>query len=142
MQVDFYVMEDMGRVQALRELCLLLEKPYECGETIYIHTTTLDEAEQLDKLLWTYRDDRFLAHQIINNESNTSAPIEIGISRPDHHKGTLVNLTSEIPEFYQQFSRVIEPVFSEPAAQQASRDRFRQYRDQGCELKTHKMKVT
>jgi DNA polymerase-3 subunit chi len=71
-----------------------------------------------------------------------TAPIEIGIgSEPARMEGVLVNLTNQIPSFYQQFSRVIEIVFSDPAAQQAARDRFRQYREQGCELNTHKMKV-
>src|SRR3990167_1561489 len=142
MQVDFYVMENMGRMQALRELCLLLEKPYENGQQVYVHTATKDEAEQLDKLLWTYRDDSFLAHRICLDDTPPSAPIDIGIERnPIRHEGILVNLTSQIPEFYQQFNSVIEIVFSEPAAQQASRERFRLYREQGCKLNTHKIKV-
>ncbi|HTM62964.1 MAG TPA: DNA polymerase III subunit chi [Gammaproteobacteria bacterium] len=141
MQIDFYVMEKMGRMQALRELCLLLEKPYADGEKVYIHTGSKEAAEQLDKLLWTYRDDSFLAHEI-KETSETNAPILIGISEiPQQTSGVLVNLSTEIPSFYQQFNRVIEIVFEEPAVQQAARERFRQYREQGCELNTHKMKV-
>lgn len=142
MIVDFYVMEGSGRMQALRELCILLETPYETGQPVYVHTATQEDAEQLDKLLWTYRDDSFLAHQITTGVSEMTAPIEIGVAgEPTRKEGVLVNLTTQIPSFYQQFSRVIEIVFSDPAAQQAARDRFRQYREQGCELNTHKMKV-
>lgn len=146
MKVDFYVMENMGRMQALRELCLLLENPYETGTPVYIHTAAKDDAEQLDKLLWTYRDDSFLAHQIKEAGNENSSPIMIGIDdtpaqTPIQIDSVLVNLTTGIPAFYQQFGRIIEIVFSDPAAQQSARDRFRQYREKGCELNTHKLKV-
>lgn len=142
MKVDFYVMENMGRMQALRELCLLLETPYDAGQSVYIHTAVKDDAEQLDKLLWTYRDDSFLAHQIKEPGSQNTSPILIGIDdTPTQAEGVLVNLTTQIPAFYQEFERVIEIVFSDPAAQQSARDRFRQYREKGCELNTHKLKV-
>ena len=146
MKVDFYVMENMGRMQALRELCLLLETPYDAGQSVYIHTAGKDDAEQLDKLLWTYRDDSFLAHQIKEPGSDNTAPILIGMDdtpsqTPSKIESVLVNLTTQIPAFYKQFGRVIEIVFGDPAGQQSARDRFRQYREKGCELNTHKMKV-
>src|SRR3990167_9897442 len=139
MKVDFYVMENMGRMQALRDLCLLLEAPYADGQRIYVHTAGKEEAEQLDKLLWTYRDDSFLAHQIKAAGEDNDAPIIIGINdTPTKTEGVLVNLTNQIPPFYQKFSRMIEVVFSDPAAQQAARERFRQYLEAGLELNTHK----
>lgn len=142
MIVDFYVMEGASRTQAWRELCLLLEAPYAADQPVYVRTASADDAKQLDELLWTYRDDSFLAHQITAQANAALAPIEIGVSdAPIRKTGVMVNLTKEIPDFYQEFNRVIEIVFDEPLVQQQARERFRQYREQGCELNTHKIKV-
>ncbi len=141
MIIDFYVMEGAGRMQAWRELCLLLEVPYAAQQPVYVHAATTDDAEQLDQLLWTYRDDSFLAHQISATTNTELAPIEIGTSTPLRKEGILVNLSKQIPDFYRDFNRIIEIVFDEPVVQQAARERFRQYREQGCELNTHKIKV-
>jgi DNA polymerase-3 subunit chi len=142
MKVDFYVIETANRTQALRELCLLLEAPYAEKQPIHIHVASDHEAEQLDKLMWTYRDDSFLAHQIITAENDAAAPIQISTQTPPFGtQQVLVNLSNEIPAFYTQFTRVIELVYTNPTVQQAARDRFKSYREQGCELNTHKMKV-
>jgi DNA polymerase-3 subunit chi len=143
MKVDFYVMDDAGRMQALRELCLLLEPFYAAKQPVYLQVASSHDAEQLDKLLWTYRDDSFLAHQIVSTTNLGKALIEIGTQdeTPEGNNAVLVNLTTTIPGSYQQYSRVIEIVYSDPAVQQAARDRFRCYREQGSELNTHKMKV-
>jgi DNA polymerase-3 subunit chi len=142
MTVDFYVLEDAPEQQALHQLCLLLEVPYADKQHIFIHTASNDEAVQLDNLLWTYRDDSFMAHDIASENNAVKAPVEISTLQPSsEHRGVLVNLTRSVPHFYQQFNRVIEIVFAEPSVQQAARERFRQYREQGCDLHTHKMKV-
>lgn len=140
MQVDFYVMEDGERMQALRELCLLLEAPYAAKESVFIYTNSTKESEQLDKLLWTYREDSFLAHEIQDNDS-FAAPIQISHTAPVNTGSVLVNLSHSIPAFYPQFKRIIEMVYNDAAAQQSARERFRQYREQGLTLNTHKMKV-
>ena len=51
MKVDFYVIENASRVQALRELCLLLEAPYAEKKAIHIHVASEHDADQLDKLI-------------------------------------------------------------------------------------------
>lgn len=139
MQIDFYVIENANRMQAMRELCLLLEKAYAEHQSVYVHVPTTGEAEQLDQLLWTYRDDNFLAHNLV---SEGDAPIQIGTEPPTSHIHTLVNLTDAIPAFYTQFQRIIEIVYQEPTIQNAARERFRQYREQGQPLQTYKMKVS
>ncbi len=142
MNVDFYVMENAGRMQALRELCLLLEAPYNAKESIYIYTAETNDDEHLDKLLWTYRDDSFLAHQLVAENADNTSPILIGSETPAAaQNNVLVNLSGTLPVFYRQFKRIIELVFADPSVQQAARERFRQYREQGCDIQTHKMKV-
>lgn len=139
MQIDFYVIENGSRLQALRELCILLEKSYSEHQSVYIHVPTTSDADMLDKLMWTYREDNFLAHNLV---SEGDAPIQIGIEPPATPVHTLVNLTDTIPAFYTQFQRVIEMVYQDPTVQNAGRERFRQYREHGQTLQTYKMKAS
>lgn len=149
MKVDFYVLENATRLQAMRELGVILEKlvndigwvstQNQTQPSIYVHTSSPNESEQLDQFLWTYRDDSFLPHNQVNAGE---APIMIGHENPPTNATTLVNLTNQIPGFYKQFQQVIELVFGDAATQQAARERFKQYREAGLELNTHKMKVS
>lgn len=139
MQIDFYVMDDASRMQAWRQLCMLLEAPYALQQPVFVHVDTMEEANQLDKLLWTYRDDSFLAHEIAHEAS--TAPILIGMQTPASAAGVLVNLTGQVPASLRQFQRIIELVFADPVVQQNARQRYRHYREQGLELNTHKIKV-
>lgn len=140
MKVDFFVLEDATRLQALRELCLIVEKSYQAKETVYIHANSQEEAELIDKLLWTTREESFVPHSMSEEDA---APILLGWTTPAKYSThTLVNLTANIPAFYQQFERVIEMVYQDATIQQAARDRFRRYRESGQDLQTHKMKVS
>jgi len=140
MKIEFFVLENASRLQALRELCLLMEKSYQAAESVYIHVNSPEEAELLDRLLWTYHDESFLPHSM---KAEDAAPIMIGYTTPaTTSTHTLVNMTAGIPAFYQQFQRVIEMVYQDTAIQQAARERFRQYREAGQNLQTHKIKVS
>lgn len=138
MKIEFLVLENATRLPALRELCVQLEKSYQNKETVYIHVNSAEEAEFMDKLLWTYRDESFLPH---SQDACDQAPITIGFQSPAAAH-TLVNLTAAVTDFYLQYQRVLEVVYQDAAVQQAARERFRQYREAGQELVTHKMKVS
>jgi len=139
MKVDFYVLENASQQEAWRYACQLIERIYADEPSIYVHTASQQEAERMDALMWTYQDQSFLPHEIIDEANNCLSPIQIGYQlAPKTKNQTLVNLTPQIPGFYQQFSHIIEIVFSDPSVQQLARERFRQYREAGCELNTHK----
>lgn len=138
MKIEFLVLENATRLPALRELCQQLEKSYENKESVYIHVNSAEEAEFIDKLLWTYRDESFVPHSL---NADDKSPITIGYQAAVAAH-TLVNLTAGVPAFYLQYQRVLEVVYQDAAVQQAARERFRQYREAGQELVTHKMKVS
>ena len=141
MQIDFFVIDSNSKMQALQRLCLLLEQPYTDQQTIYINAATKEDAELIDNLLWIYREDSFLAHELIENASN-STPIAIGVNpEPGNTRDILVNLQTDIPEHINTFSRIIEVVFKDPAIEELARERYRKYREQGHELTTHKLKA-
>ena len=57
--------------------CRLVEKGYKQGtSSIYIHCNNEEEANEIDALLWTFRQESFVPHSLISKENGS--PIEIG----------------------------------------------------------------
>jgi len=55
------------------------EKAWRLDNTVYIHAGSRADAEQLDKLLWTFRDGSFVPHGLAGrNDGTESSPIMIG----------------------------------------------------------------
>lgn len=142
MKVDFYVLE-ANRQKSLFFACRLIEKAYAEEQKVFIYTHSAEEAEQMDNVLWTYREDSFLPHNMYDPSDVFPPPIQIGFADevPAQQQDILINLNKTIPPFYHQFKRVIEIVFSDPLMQQLARERYKYYRDQGYELSTHKLKA-
>jgi DNA polymerase-3 subunit chi len=150
--INFYVLESDSGQKSLHFACQLLEKGYVKQQQIYVHTQSQEEAARFDALLWTYRDNSFLPHllysfadsEVIQKEEiKNTLPILIGFNDkpPMHYQDTLFNLSAEIPTFYKQFKQVIEIVFLDPVVQQLARLRYKHYRNQTCEMTTHKLKA-
>lgn len=141
-KVDFYILEAASGQKSLLFACQLIEKFYGEQKQVFVHTASREEAERFNTLLWTYRDDSFVPHQIYQENHDTPPPIQIGLgSGPAKAGDVLVNLSQQIPAYYQQFSHVIEIVFSDPHVQQLARERYKQYRDQGGDMNTIKLKA-
>jgi DNA polymerase-3 subunit chi len=140
--IDFYVIEQASSEQSLLFACKLIEKAYTDKQVIYIHTESIEAAEYMDDLLWSFRDDSFLPHTLVDTKHNDLPPILIGYEQaPETHQSVLVNLAKQVPEFYNQYQRIIEIVFSDPDVQQLARERYKHYRDQGHDIHTHKLKA-
>lgn len=143
MKVDFYVLEAASGQKSLFFACKLIEKLHGEQKRVYIHTRGKDEAERFDALLWTYREDSFLPHNLYQEGvADPHPPLQIGYGpAPTTHRDTLINLDFALPAFFTQFTHVIEIVFSDPHVQQLARERFKQYREHGCEIHTIKLKA-
>ncbi len=142
MLIDFYILDAASKQKALLFACQLLEKLYQSKQRIYLHTDALDDAEKLDALLWTYREDSFLPHQLFVADAKSRAPILIGYeiaNIPAHD--ILFNLSSAVPTFYRDAKHIIELVFADNTQQQLARERYKYYRDQGLTLNTHQIKA-
>ncbi len=141
-KVDFFVLETESAQKSWFFACGLVEKYYAAQQKIYLHTETAAEAERLDALLWTFKEDSFLPHTIYQAGEVNPPAIQIGYqeSVPSHHD-VLINLCTTVPSFAKQFEHIIEIVFTEPLVQQLARERYRHYRDSGFTLNTHKLKA-
>lgn len=139
-KIDFYILPDACANARLQFACRLVEKAYKQKQTVYIHAQDRAMAHELDEMLWTYRDDSFLPHNLYGDGPEPAPPIQIGFDAvPEKPRGILINLNSNIPAFHPQFARVFELIINETAAQEAGRERYRFYRSQNYEMNTHKL---
>lgn len=136
-RVDFYILDTNGAAGWLNFVCRLTEKAYGTLEAIYAHTGSAALAQQLDEMLWTFRQGSFIPHEILS-DAPPRAPVRIGTPEHSPESGDLlINLTGQVPAFAEQFDRIAEVVDADPARRAAGRELFRQYRDMGLEPVTH-----
>lgn len=134
-KVEFYLHETKGQ-NTLLFACRLLEKLYHQALRIHVQLEDQDKLSQLDRLLWTFNDISFLPHDL----ENEAAPIFLSLKNPASRFDILMNLSSQFPTHFADFSKVIEFVLPDPTMQQLARTKYRQYRNANCELTTYKIK--
>jgi DNA polymerase III subunit chi len=137
-QIDFYVLPDSTpRGRALFS-CKLAEKAFGLGHRSYVHLPSETEARELDSLMWTFRDRSFLPHCLAGEDAQT--PVHLGFGQqPDDDFHLLINLSSEIPNFFSRFERVAEVVDADEQIRAQGREHFRFYKDRGYPLETHRL---
>jgi DNA polymerase-3 subunit chi len=144
-QIDFYILHhSQTKMQETeRFVCQLVDKIWHQGYRVYIHTDSLPRAKLLDEILWTFKQDSFIPHDIYHAEEDIdmmSVPVWIGFNeKMGEHTDVLINLTTGIPTLTTSFQRIAEIVEDTPNARQAGRDRYRFYRDKAYTLKTHEI---
>ncbi len=141
-RVDFYLLTNNDNHARWLLTCRLLEKAYSRGHCVFVYCDNQRDAETIDELLWTFKDNSFIPHNLQGEGPEPPPPIQIGYrDEPRGFNDILVNLASEIPAFYPRFRRVIEIVMNDEAAKELSRSRYREYRAKQCELQTHEINV-
>lgn len=139
-KIDFYILADNAPEARFQLTCRLIEKAYKNQNRIYIHTDNQRDAHHIDELLWTYREDSFLPHNIYGEGPDPAPPIQIGFAAtPEKHRDILINLTSHIPEFHAQFARVLELIPNDEVIQAIARENYKIYRAKNYNITTHKL---
>ena len=142
LKIDFYILSEGDANTHFLFACRLIEKAYRNQHRIYIHTGNLADAHRLDEMLWTYRDDSFLPHNLYGDGPEPAPPIQIGTDIvPDKHRDILINLSYPVPAFFTQFKRILEIVPNDVELQTLSRENYRIYRSQGYDITTHKLQT-
>ncbi len=139
-RVDFYVLKsDTGSRHGIA--CRLVEKVNDQGRRIYIHTGSQAEAEHLNRLLWTFRENSFIPHGIVGLVDQAVTPVLLGHGpAPEQEQDVLINLAPEVPEFFSRFSRLAEIIDSDQQVKESGRQRYRFYKERGYPLDTHELK--
>ena len=143
-KVDFYILEGAGSSRPDLFACRLLEKIYLKGHRCYVYQPETKQAEQLDQLLWSFREGSFIPHQQWK-ESQKGDPARLNIISiggdvpPIQDDDVLLNMGLYVPRFFSRFHRLVEIVGTNPQQKEASRKRYRFYRDRGYPLESHKI---
>lgn len=139
-RVDFYVLSQEMPDARQRFACRLAEKAAEQGNRVYLHTASLGDAQRLDDLLWTFNERGFLPHELSSGEGPTHPKVMVLVGNgaaPAGHRDLLINLTDALPAELDSYARIAEIVDPDPGRKQLSRDRYKTYREHGCELESH-----
>ena len=135
-RVDFYVLPPADTADQFA--CVMAQKAWQQGHSIYLHATSSEQAARMDDLLWTFRDISFLPHQRADGQISVEVPVTIGWE-PGHagQQDVLINLSDTIPQQAENFSRIIEIVSGNETERDIARHRYRDYRQRGYELHNH-----
>ncbi|WP_049629591.1 DNA polymerase III subunit chi [Cellvibrio sp. pealriver] len=137
-QVDFYILPETTSDARWLFACRLTDKAHRMGMRVLVAMDTEAEARQFDELLWTFKPESFIPHQLIN--SGKPSPVEITYNaEAGDHQGLLLNLSKTIPTYFSRFARLAEVVIQEPAMLAASRERFSFYKSRGYPIETRKL---
>ncbi len=143
-EISFYVLATESTRERHLFACKLIEKAYRSGSFPYALTDTLEQSQLIDDLLWTFRAGSFIPHQIYTGElpaiENT---VLIGSSPPpEHWHKTVINLSSQCPQNFQQAERILEILDNSEETKAWGRQRYRQYQHAGIMPVTHKISHT
>lgn len=143
-RVDFYIVNGSGPEEPLRVACRLAEKAWRQGNRVCVQLADADALRQLDGLLWTYRQESFVPHEIKGSDPGAErmdpAPVMLTAgSAAEGPADVLINLAEALPENAAGFPRIAEVVSANAESKNAARLRYRQYRDQGFELDSHEV---
>ena len=137
-QVDFYLLGESSP-GAAKLACRLALMALEREQKIFIITSTEASSQQLDELMWQYPEGRFIPHATVTDEESEKAPIKIGTLSDLNPADVVINLCPDAVPDPQRFSRVLEIVPFADEEKEASRAKFRIYRNLGLNPRTHEI---
>lgn len=132
-QVMFYQLNDEPTEtnSVLYHACLQASYFYRQNQRVFIYTQDKTQAEQIDELLWAFDSDSFVPHNLIGEGPKQGAAVEIGTQLPKGKRPVLINLTTTVPEFANQFQFIVDFVPSDETLKQQARERFKTCRQWG-----------
>jgi DNA polymerase-3 subunit chi len=111
---------------------------WERKQGIFIITDTQMASEQLGALMWQYPEGRFLPHATVEEEDSGKAPVNIGTISSLNPTDVVINLCAEVVPQPERFRRVLEIVPYAENDRQASRVKFKTYRNLGLKPRMQK----
>ena len=144
-RVDFYVLKSTAAKQRWTFACRLIEKAYLRDLRIVIVHETLEEAKELDELLWTFNERSFVPHKICLDEQSMdpATPVYLVLqASPTPAAELLVNLANGLPAQLSKSTRIAEIIDADDERRRLGRERFKAYRELKLTLETHQIDET
>ncbi len=138
-EVSFYILSSHSQQERIGFACRLIEKAYRSKQFCYVYTDNLQQSQQIDDLLWTFRPTSFVPHQIYQGTTpDYQQTILIGSDlAPENWQSLILNLSSKYPENISRTQRILEILDNNEAVKQPGRERYQLYNKAGFNLTTH-----
>jgi DNA polymerase-3 subunit chi len=133
--VAFHLLSEPSITTCGKYICRLTETAYRDQHRIYIYVESEKTAQYFNDLLWTFSDTSFIPHNIYEEYTNSTVPIQIGYTpNPKKHSDILINLTENAPSSYSIFKNILEIVPNDESLKIAGRKKYKFYTSNGCDL--------
>ncbi|NOT85846.1 MAG: DNA polymerase III subunit chi [Methylococcaceae bacterium] len=141
LEVSFYILPSPSLSERDLLTCKLAEKAYRQGVYSFILTASEAHSNIMDDLLWTFRANSFIPHQIVSGP-NAAPPNAILISHELAYlqqTSILISLSQQFPQPLTGFKRILDILLQDDDTLQSGRARYRQYQQAGATVTTHKL---
>ena len=138
-RADFYLIQKPRfREEPLLLVCELARKAFDANLSTLVLARDVDQAEQLDDLLWSFDEDAYIPHQLAGDDEDELAPVLIaGPDVDTPMRALVINLRDAAVQ--GNVERVLEVVPADDGARGPLRERWKQYQVRGFDLKKHDM---
>lgn len=138
-RADFYLIDKPRfRANPLLLVCELTQRAYAKGQPTLILARSVEQAEQLDEMLWEFDEEAFIPHQLAgDDDDDITAVLIVPPTLISANRDLIINLREECA--FGVFERVLEIIAADPAEREGSRTRWRTYQQAGFELKKFDM---
>ncbi|AFJ03625.1 DNA polymerase III chi subunit [Methylophaga frappieri] len=138
-EILFYILKESAESRPAFA-CRLAEQLWKKGKKVLIHTENAAQSTVIDQLLWDFRADSFVPHQVL--EASEIPPVQqVFISHldspPPQLMDVLINLNPKQPLFFSQFEKLAEIIDADPSVKQHGRLRYKFYQERGYPIETY-----
>lgn len=139
-EVIFHHFENDDEKKTMNYVYRLIEKGYKkrFGK-IYIHASDEEQATLIDAQLWTFRQESFIPHSMLEDKNN-NAPISIGCETlPDINLDVIINLSDQAEDPALRPKKIHEIVPASEENRNLARTKWKTYKALNYSIKSHKV---
>jgi len=145
-QVDFYLISNRVNDAKYKLASRLSNKLQRMQQSCLIVTDSQPQTVELDRVMWSFSDSSFLAHDSIDDHApkalvHIGDVSSVGPAVLERKHNVLINLSSDIPVFNHHFDRIAEIVEADDESKASARKRYKAYQGEGFELKMHNIEL-
>lgn len=138
-RVNFYLLPQQQDSARWLFACRLADKLWRQGLAVQVHLANADEANELDKLLWSFSAESFLPHHLQGDAVMDSHSVVLSWGPAAVLAPNLLNLGDGLPAAHERFETIAEFVLDENNAKAQSRELWNHYKQAGHELQHHRI---
>jgi len=135
----FHILARPGPEARYLHAARLAEKAWQQGDRVGIACDSMEQAQALDDLLWSFSPEAFIPHAIVADaDTPCTEPVGILLCPPAPRDwDTVIVLSAELPPEADHFARLALIAHNDPAMLNQARKHYRQLRALGITPQVH-----